>query len=649
MTAQLVFPTADPVTAAFPTLDGFIGHTVEDEDGVLTSDPEETGYDLGGRVSFDGGVNRPAVVVRTVKSRTDDYIYLGFFVRFAQFFSPDDVIILSMRPASVAGHDSSTRRLDIFPVWDQTASGYGAEEADPNDSSQPFQVPPASPNPMHPDWGHDSTLVARPGVANAAAYWHVRSGRQPQNIAYWQGGTPVGGNTPWSQIGTLPSGVDVRVRSSEPEPNATPPQCAWSVEVKLPIHPGADWIDLSAGFKVFFDVARIESTGVTPDLEGDYTTQFIWGSSGAPALLTGNIASSTFHIDPTWYGDAIIPPAGTNPAVGVRFMASNTQPTPGVQVVGVRDAGAVDWAVLGSQIHAATGVNRIVAQVENTEPGSTASQVRARFLFAQWGIPGPTLDWVDIENQGAVEATGRNPHDVVNGTPEELCTDWNHSQVPSDYVNYNGGHHCVMAVLESSHSVNFAQDSYRQNMDFVNLSKLERDVTISAVGHPAPPGGRPYQKFVLLTSVRSIHQAYRDESTAVLTREGALLDRIVGWEYIVHGFRDSGDKLTINGRHYATLVPAGAYGYMTAHDVKDDELSHRLELASGNDPAARISTVDHRAYGVRVPVDGKTVLQNVLETVPAGTGTPGGGGKQDPWWLRFLNWLIALIKKIFGK
>jgi hypothetical protein len=617
MAPQLPFPTADWVTAGHPTVDGFVGHFIEDEDGVFASGDEETGYDLGGRVSFAGG-SKAAALVQTVKGRSEDFVYLGFYVRFAHTFDANNVIVVALRPGGSAGHDANTRRFDIFPVWDQTAQGYGAEN--------PWVGHPGQPDPA----GVDDVMPTRPGQALNASYWHVRGGRQPQYVGCWKGDAPsVGHPTPWQVVSTLPAGVEIKCRSSQPEPNATPKQCAWGVELKLPLNAGTDWIDLasSSTFHLFVDLVRIEDTPIgSPDFANQYNTQFFWGS-GSAQRLTGDLNDTDFLIDPTWYGDAVIPAAGTNPALGVGFENRSEN------AVGVRDATAADDTLpLGTTVQGAAvvpvGTNRLVARVENTDTSGTASGVRSRFLFAQWGINGPpgSLDWVDAETQGATPVANRNPRDVPHGSTVELQTDWTHADVSSTGYAANGGHHCVMVVLESASSVVFAQDSMRRNMDFAHLSSFETDVTVSDVGRAAPPSGRAYQKYVLITNTRAIHGVERqggDVATLAATHVG-LADTVLGWEHVVHGYIDVGEHLTIRGKKYPSLSPAAEFGYVADHKVANDELVQRLELLPGNDPAAKLTTKDHVVYGLHVPAGGRVTLHHRLETQPAGLQAKDG-------------------------
>lgn len=650
MTSQICFPTADPVTGD-PVLDGFLGHDIEDEDGVFASNPDETGYTLGAKVTLAdaalAGVP-PAVVIETVKERSADFIHLGFYVRYAATFDQNNVIVLSMRPWASNGHDSSTRRFDIYPVWDEAT--YGAEDPDPNNSSLPASpggTPPTAANPVKA--GYDDAYPARPGQANASSFWKVRTKRQPQHVDYWTGATPTGDPTPWTYVGDinlLPDGVEIKVRSSQPEPNASPKVCAWSLEVKLPLAAGNDWIDLTGHFHLFLDVVRIQnlSGGSDPLVHGHYNTQYIWPNQAN--RLHGNPKSAPFLIDPTWYGDAIVPAAGQNPCSGVQFVNGS------MYSVGVRDKNDAAWSAPGENLRGpnapAGTTNRLVAQVENTVAAGTAAGVSAKFFFAQWGINGPagSLDWADAEHQAAagfgaghdaVQVNQNQP--VTNGTPVELTDDWEAAKVPLAYSQSNGGDHCTMVVLDGAPGVVFSQGSIRRNIIFGSMSKFERDVTVSDVGNPPPPGGAAYQQFVLFTTVRSLHESVPKGGVQIDPKrgyDGPLEDVIVGWQQIVHGFIDTSEDLTINGTTYRSLSPTSSFGYMLSHQGKGDRFTHQLELAPGNDPIASLSTRDHTAYAVRVPAGGHVQLRHVLEAKPV------------PWWLRLWLLLVWLWHRIFG-
>ena len=96
-----------------------------------------------------------------------------------------------------------------------------------------------------------------------------------------------------------------------PPVGSPPDEYAWGVELKIPVNKaagGADWIDLSDGFGLYFNVIRLGKTagsGSTPS-QTWYSTQFRFPQQVPGNILTGFLDVSTV-INPAWYGRASPP------------------------------------------------------------------------------------------------------------------------------------------------------------------------------------------------------------------------------------------------------------------------------------------------------------------------------------------------------
>lgn len=587
----------DPVLGK-PTVDGFTG--IEDA-GIITTDAD-SGYGLGHRITYGNGSFFPPMVFQGVKGRSEDYLYLSFFVRYGLSFDDEDVIIIALREnAANQVQDATVRRIDIYPVHDGVgASGPVADDTvDMNNQ------------PLNPDY-------------------RIRGNRPSFNIEHKRG--QAAGN-PWAN-NPAPNNLIVKVRSWQPPTNPAFSEFAWSVEVKIPknkIVGGNDWIDLEDGFGLYFNVFRL-SKSTNPPFVVQYTFPYDTNNSQAHVISAGDIGDDSLlmvHLD--WYGRVGLPSEeqGTNCGQGVRFVNASENS------IGSRsnqNAGA-----LSNQIRARDNNNSLipaylVAQVENTSNTDPANGVNAEFRFANWGLgPQNFFAWNKPAGLQDNPTPGQN---LATGASVELIATWPAGSIPQAYQSH--AHQCMWVQLDSSPSgVNFIQASMRRNMDFVGLSEYERPAYVSGVGYQPPKDGSGHHEFVLFNHVREIVvparggpdiRALMSSATAGKGDETQPKD-MTYWIWIVNGYRRTGDTVDIKGKTFEILDDSpGSFGYIATHEGTTDVFTY--ELAGGG-----LNHEGGSMYSLKVPDGGEVKIHTRLKAAP-----PSRFSKL-PWWV----WLLILL------
>lgn len=478
-------------------------------------------------------------------------------------------------------------------------------------------------------------------------------GGTPVTISYTgvSGNTFTGCKVPKGTVaGTLASGATVQLQDT-----------GWSVELLIPTTTalgGADWIDLQGHFGLYVNLFRFSTFEPMPPAQphaGFYAAQYRFPlpDAGAPLAdqhyLSGFL-DKTLVIDESWHGKASIPQllGGVNDALGVRFQ-NHASPS---SSIGARHPGAADPTTIDNTLYGASQSavdNTLVAQIENTG-ANAANDVTADFRFASWGMPPATFGaWDPASAHGAAPSTHIN---LAAGASGEVTEDWNHANIPADYAISTvwPGHHCLWVQLSSTQNVNFVEGGARINMNFQNLSESEQDATISGVGYPAPSSG--HHDMVLFSHVRSmfVPDVVGDGDRGELRTAGMLSHRgseqFRGkqvWYWTVNGFRKTGQTFTVRGNKGEVIDPSpGEFGLVALHEGDGSHVfAHQL---SGGGVKRR-----GHAYELRVPHNGEVKVHTWVGAGPVGTLKPPTPPKTDPWWLQLLRWLIALIRKLFGK
>ena len=385
----------------------------------------------------------------------------------------------------------------------------------------------------------------------------------------------------------------------------------WSFELMVPINSaqgGTAWNPLQGHFGLYFNLFRFSQTAPagTPFHAGFYAAQYRFPLPDAGAadqhLITGTLDQNT-HIDPSWYGTAVIPAlTGVNDAVGVCFQT----PTNPESNVGVRHPGSTDPGALTGTIDGPAGSfdNTLVAQIENTDPGNTATNVTAEFRFANWGIPSASFgDWDPASSHGASVPTKVNLSAAGGGSASgEITSTWLRANVPTDY-QANNGHHCVWVRLDSTSPVNFVEAGVRVNMDFVQLSDHSATATISSKGHAKPSTGG-HHKFLLLTHVRS-------QAIPIFEVERGARAEVspTAYTFVVEAFRRTHKTMTVGKTTAEVIDPAGQFGLAATHAGGPDDVFVHALSGGGLTRAGR-------AYQIDVPVNGEVEVQTTIAAGP---------------------------------
>jgi hypothetical protein len=540
---------------------------------------------------------------------------------------------------SIAVNNTYARAASWIPSTVSTATS-GAPQSVPNyPSSFTLQVADVS---QFPDSGDIAFLVG--GTLATVSY----TGRNTGSNQFT--GCKVSPYTPVAASSTVASGVTVQLLD-----------VGWSVEVLLPVTAalgGANWADLTKNIGLYVNLFRFSQWEPQPPATphaGAFAAQYRFPlpDAGAPPAdqhyLTG-ILNDVNYIGDTWYGNATIPLLGgnINDAKGVCFQNVAYPPSS----VGARHPGSPTPATIDNTLYGATGPqaaynNTLVAQLQNTDTANAANDVTAEFRFAKWGIPSASFgDWDPASAHNAAPSSRINLPASGSG---EVTEAWAGIDIPPDYLvsTYWPGHHCMWVRLDSGSNVNFVQSGCRTNMTFTQLSEHAADATISGSGYPPPSSGSDHD-FVLFSHVRSmiVPRVVGDGSDnfdvqpSLVARRGSIEGKQV-WYWMVDTFRRTGETFTVGNTTAEIIDPApGQFGLIAEHDGKpDDVFVHQLS-------GGGIKRVGN-AHQLRVPHKGEVTIHTWIGAGPPGTVNPPK--QQDPWWLALIKWLIALIRRLFGK
>ncbi len=623
MSTQLAFPPHQglPFQTNPPTIDGYI----EPDPGIPIRQLE-AGYVGGSRYTFadTSGANSTGaatVAFQGIRHATEDLIYLGFIVRFDFSFDEDDRIVVCLRPSATA--PGNERRIDIRPNFQCLGAG------------------PTTP--------HDGNDITTGGLT-------VTTNRLPRFTPDFY--TPTGGHPAWQAQATLPSNLDVRVRSSQIGSGSNTTAIYWSIELQLPTKTtgpqggGSNWIDLQTDFGLYFNAIRVCSSqpgcpggscsGMS--LNGDFCAQFPWPD---PSFLitdppTFDIADwkipsgTTLGVTTSYYGEGILASAGPSPAKGVHFRNE-------VQGIGILSGGTI-----GTSVDMGNGVtNTIVARVFNDD-SSVANGVSAEFRLADFGL-GPygnsaLWDRINIDHNPTNQPGGGNPtppQNIPTGSVDvDLTANWTINN--ADRTKYGPLWHdqCLWALLDSGPGASIAENSMRRNLALINLSKAKHPLTVSGRGHPHPPGGAAKHDFMLHVVDVKYPQPTFDEGPQVaapeaerfgfvppqlnlettLTGEISAVENTVTWLHVVNGYRCTGKRLTLGKKRFTIWTLAGACAFVAQHQLEEgetfDDAGYAWEFDGGG-----IKRRGRDVYYLQVPHDGDVALTAQLE---AGGGVKPG-------------------------
>jgi hypothetical protein len=687
--AKLWLADKDPVVPE-PTVDGNTGII---DPGVTfpPNEPGEAGYTDGARVSWVSGSVLPQIILQGVKRTDGDFISLGFFVRFDRQFDTDDAIVIALQKSFGGTSQADCRRIDIYPL---TAGGAGpGQQGSPPDvrtgqnarnveyrtgqggSSWTQLIPPGQPNstikgfqfgvrswqptsiPQECAWSVEvkiptTTNEGGSGWLDLSASFGlyvsvVRAmGQFPGSTApvlnqfVWPPSSPPltgdldnSTNIPFSSYGEA---VIASLLPPPPQPNPNPGVKFVNGELSIGVlKPDGSISHQIDGNVANTLIARVEND--SPNASGDaprVTAEFRlanWGlGPGAPAA---------------WTKITMPPGSGPNPTTPVDIPHGVTQ----------RDL-TTQWTLDPNQrtTYAAWPHQCFTVQLD-TEG------------FRRLRVTGAT-------NTAPITITTADPHSLANGN-RVLVTDVvgntgaNNTALRPDWIIQNvtattfqltgssgtGAYQSGGLVTPiTTRPVEFAESSMRRNMDFINLSSLDRPAEVSGVGYPGPPGGQVHHNFLLLVDVRKFMVPPLGDgddgdgkggggggpiNVAAIGTHGEGERLLPTWTWIVHGYRDTGQTLRVQGTRYRIFDPTpGAFGYVAQHDGPE---SHELsfDLSGGG-----IQRHAEHSYTLPVPDGGAVTINTRVEA-----GPPRRRRGLLWWLLQLLRRLFEWLRRLFGR
>ncbi|HUD27871.1 MAG TPA: hypothetical protein VMQ93_03300 [Novosphingobium sp.] len=579
----LVFCDEDFV-GKLPKVDGFF-----DLDYMITGETPESGY-LGGCELVMGAAGIAPIVFRGIRNSTTNQLVLAFMCRFSREFADNNAVAIVLKPTHGGSH-ATARKIIVRPVRD----GIGADTGSGTGSAQ------------------------------------IKTDKPAADVDFYKG-TGASGWDPYFPV----VGDAIKVRSWLPVvPSGAPPESAWSVEVALPIAPGAgdllDGITLSDDFGFYFSVAKI-----MPVSGAAIATQYWFPSSSAqPSNILETWAPAVAD-----YGHGIIPhqrgqqlPPNIYPGVGFDggWMGIGCRPS---------DAAAgspVSSTIKGKNAPAGTPDNRIVAKLRNN--GATpADDITCEFRFHRYGLgPADPLLWnapAGLDPNPSPNREGPSPEPPVNvgagETNKEITALWPITDPSLAAVASSDT--CMWAQLTARTPVNFFQSSIRRNMTFVNLSETEGEAVVSGEGYEEPPEGAADHDFIIETFCRRVVVQELVEKTEYIdpallpivarslagTKQGlaeggikmlavsgngpSYKDSVIYvWQNF--GYRVTADTITIGGTTYPLVDNgSGTFGSVAHHTGVQDNFGWTFE----GDGMVRYAP---GVYGIKVPHKGETVIK----------------------------------------
>ena len=425
-------------------------------------------------------------------------------------------------------------------------------------------------------------------------------------------GTPnvdVHNGTDWVDV-TTPANMTVVM-------NPSPVTDTWDAEIRMPITNaaagGGSWFDFQDNFKFYFNVIR--TTGST-------ATEFVWPDRGH--RINGDVL--TYNYDNFEWGIGSIGNAICN---GV-FMTSND--------VGTTNTPANSINLLSA--------NTFFANVKNQSWDSAANDwvaannISVRFRIADWGIAGvgDSPSWRNIPGMPSNPTAEQTvPKATDSSTPGEqtFSMDWTvpDGERPMYHPDTGYEHQCLLVDLNSTSNANIITKSVTRNMDFnATSSVFTRKAKIDARGLPNPPNGASAHTFILQESrrvftpvqIKDVNEKNKEHeyATARLNRTQKVTkannghiptpprneeDYISQTQWLVHGYRETGNFVEIKEVKYHLTEPVASFGYVISHTGEPvDEWNYGIAGAE--------RTGDGR-YELNIPKDGFKEIITRVESI----------------------------------
>ncbi|MBJ6764110.1 hypothetical protein JGU66_25330 [Myxococcaceae bacterium JPH2] len=360
----------------------------------------------------------------------------------------------------------------------------------------------------------------------------VEANQRPAQLDYFESDTATGGVVDW---GTVMHKVNAELDPSAPgafwldakvsTAVAGVNDNSWFVEMRLPTAN----LNLAGATnpRVYVNVMRVNNLDASVLSER-------WPTGTPPPL--GFLDTSTPNTS-TW-GALSLGGGGTCTGLSIKssdIRTNNSSPTlimnPGV-----------------------AGQNVFQAVVTNS--GSTdASGVRATFRIANFGLQ-TDQSWKPVP----VANNPSPPSGVIaknGGTQTLQIPSWIlNAQEQADYTGH--AHQCILVDLTSGGTpVTFINSSAYRNMDFGTASVFERTAQLSTRGLPTDPGKKVTR--LRLDTVKGMKVLNTDGE------KGDAAKRVARMTWLFHGYRETGQTVTIRGTSYRLLDSMGSFGYVVDH------------------------------------------------------------------------------------
>lgn len=564
-----------PGTMVPPKIDGVVdGPTTVTFNGITSTHDTDIGWRGAHRVTFGNGTTAPHVAFQALKDNSSDLIYMSFQVKNDPGGeSVGDAIVITFQPSFNIG-----------------AGPYPADNAN-----------------------NDIRIIYRVQADNTTLDTHD--------------------GTNWNNVTPLPSGMDV-------VKNTSPASDSWDVEIVMPT---SGWTTFASDFKFYFNVVR-ESGGsssefVWPDydhrINGDYTnynyTNHEWGIG---------------RNDVTACSGVYLEPAG---------ITTNNTPDNSINLL---------------------SANTFNAEVKN-DSGVTANDINVRFRIADWGITdmvsnnaawreipsadptcpnatntnNPTCD-INVPTTGTMFSLNWKvgyPFDTGDPTPDPTLFQAERDKYDPGAGGYK--HQCIFAQLDSSSNANIRVSSVYRNMNFdETASEFERKAKIDARGLPKPPNGKTEHTFILQdfrqaykpVRIKDIKEDDEDHNLAAMrlkqmraaTGEGEGLvpprdedEWISQTQWLVHGYRETGNYIEMEGVRYPLIEPVGSFGYVISHTGGAvDDWKYDLGVL---DNGSGLEKLGNGLYRLSVPEDGYREINTRVEA------------KEESWLKKWCKWLVV--------
>jgi hypothetical protein len=351
------------------------------------------------------------------------------------------------------------------------------------------------------------------------------------------------------------------------------------------------------------------------------------------------------------------------PSIWLPFHLSSGAADPACQTGGIT-IGVIDIGTNhpnGPGYISKTNPNTFFAKPTNkTADPIDIGKVHARFRLANWGIQPDPNDipnaaanlWKEVPGLGDVTQAGAGQ--IAANGQWNITGNW--TLTPAEQAEFDGvnrwDHQCMLVEL-SGPGLNFLNNSVHRNMNFVNASVYRENAQVSVKGIPLIPGGNPNRDVYLyvqtfnMPAVVGGNGGGQGTPTPEPTRtpspdrqagavgtppkeedERTQVEKLTDTEptFIVHGYYDSGEKITIKGVSRSILRPLTSYGYFVKHEGGLDGWKHSL-----TQNGVELTQIAPNFFKLSVPQDGAVTITTNIEALERGL--------KLPWWI----WLLIAI------